>query len=224
MVLFFKFLLAKNNSVIFFVILNLFFISSCAYKNDFTFDDKILVKDSIYLVFRGTKTKQGFFARDFNIIDSLSSHIGIALYYKKRWRVFHISDYNDNFSDIRSHPTNVFFNIKKEKINYISLWGVKKLSATDVSRVKEDIIGYESKKVKFDKMFALDNKNKLYCSEFVNNVFTSLDSVKYKIPLTKRKLSGIYKQYFQKDTLIYYSVDSFHSNLQFYKIKEWYFE
>ena len=224
MVLSFKVLQTNKIRVAFFIIVTLFFISFCTNKNSFIFDDKILVKDSIYLVFRGTKTKQGFFARDFNILDSLSSHVGLALYYKKGWRVFHISDYNDRFSDIRNHPTNVFFNIKKEKINYISVWGIRNLSFADVSRIKKDVIGYESKKIKFDKVFVLDNKNKLYCSEFVNNIFTELDSVKYKIPLTERKLSGLYKQYFQKETLLYYSVDAFHLNSSFYKIKEWYFD
>lgn len=190
-------------------------------QKPFKLDKKKLKIDSVYLAFRGTNTKQGFFAKDFNIRDTSSSHVGLLLNIKNTWKVFHVSDFNDVTSDLKCENVDVFFDVEKEKIIYAGIWGINQISDSNLIVLKNELNLALKKKIKFDKSFELNNSNKLYCSEFVNLMLLKIDPYKFNIPLNKRVLKGIYKQYFQKDSLIYYSVDAFHFNNNFYKINDW---
>jgi len=212
--------LRKN---IIYVAICLFYLLSCnSNKKNFWSEIK-LKQDDIYIVFRGTDTKQGFFARDFNIKDTLSSHVGLLLFDKNNWFVYNVSDFKDNLSDFRKQSIEDFFDLEEEKISSASLWKIE-LDSSPTKHLSEILKEYESLNIKFDKYFTLKDSSKLYCSQFMKEVLFQIDSVKFNIKTRKRELKGIYKTYFQKDTLEYYPVDVFQLNKNIKKIKEWSFK
>jgi len=184
------------------------------------FDSLKLDTKSAYLVFRGTDTKEGFFARDFNIKDSLSSHVGIAISIDKSWNVYHVLENENSTSDYNKDSFKRFLNKKQNEVFYYSLWELKTLTDDKIEILKNILNQYESKQVVFDRSFSKDS-TKLYCSEFVCEVLKTVDSVMYDFKYFKRELKGVYKTYFNKDTLEYYPVDMFKYNQNFSKIHEW---
>lgn len=179
---------------------------SCTYSNNSIINFETLNKEKSFIIFRGTKTKQGFYARDFNIKDTLSSHVGLLMFKKGiGWRVFHVSDYNDIVTDFREMSIVSFLN-EEEKITSASVWEV---NISKRIKLLNELESYHSKKIIFDKYFSLKDSTRLYCSEFVCNVLKKVDSSKYNYPFEQRELKGIYKTYFRRDTLKYYPVDIF---------------
>jgi len=193
-------------------------------KNLFWKDAK-LNEDQVYLVFRGTKSKEGFFARDFNIQDTLSSHVGLLIRDKTNWSIFHIANFkHKNVSDLKKQSFQVFFDKKKEDINYVSFWKIINIDSIEVKQIKKELNKYLSKFIKFDKLFTRQDSTKMYCSEFVYKILHQVDSTNFNFKTHKRKLKGVYKTYFKKDTLEYFPVDVFQKNENIKKIKEWYFK
>ena len=97
------------------VILIYLFCASCQNKNDKFFDSIELDTEKVYLVFRGTNTKEGFFARDFNIKDTLSSHVGFTLFNTTTWNVFHVLENKNDTTDYNIESLDDFLNIKRNR-------------------------------------------------------------------------------------------------------------
>jgi len=194
-------------------------------SNNLFWKDVQLNENQVYLVFRGTNSKEGFFARDFNIQDTLSSHVGLLISDKANWSVYHIIDFkNKNSSDLRKQSIKEFFDSKKENITYVSFWEVNNLDSFKAKQIKKELNNYLSKFIKFDKLFTLKDSTKMYCSELIFKVLHKADSINFNFQRHKRKLNGIYATYFRKDTLEYYPVDIFQKNKNIRKIKEWHFK
>ncbi|MBN2868963.1 MAG: hypothetical protein JXK08_09845 [Flavobacteriaceae bacterium] len=194
--------------------------------NNISFIDKYgldINREKQYLVFRGTKSKEGFFARDFNINDSLSSHVGFLSYVNDNWVVFHVSNFKNKISDLKKDCLDQFFEPKNEEVFYGSLWEIT-VSDNFKNRVVKEIENFESKKVIFDKSFSLNDSTKLYCSEFIVKLLEKSDSINFKFNTHNRQLKGIYKTYFRKDSLKYYPVDVFQDNKRINLIREFYFK
>ncbi len=86
-----------------------FLFCSCIEKKT-TFINEVTLNDNYaYLVFRGTNTKEGFFARDFNLHDTLSSHIGIAVYENNTWKVYHVLNSKFKKNDLIHDELKHFF-------------------------------------------------------------------------------------------------------------------
>ncbi len=113
--------------------------SGCSkdYKNQLIRIDQN--KDKVYLIFRGTNTKEGFFARDFNIKDTLSSHVGILIHNQPNWYVYNVSDFKDDSSDYKKQKIEDFFNFKKENIFYASLWKIEGLDFLKKEKLRTDL-------------------------------------------------------------------------------------
>lgn len=184
--------------------------------NEFRLNEK-----KIYLVFRGTDTKEGFFAKDFNIKDTLSSHVGFALSKNSKWEVCHILENNNQFTDFNIETLEEFINKKDDSVYYFSFWEINNLNIGEVEILKNTAYQYKTKKIKFDKHFSDKDSLELYCSEFINKVLNKVNPNKYNFKFHKKELKGIYKVYFKKDTLEYYPVDMFQYNSSFTKIFEW---
>ncbi|MCF6350256.1 MAG: hypothetical protein L3J23_04385 [Flavobacteriaceae bacterium] len=194
-------------------------------SNSLFWKDVQLNEDQVYLVFRGTKSKEGFFAKDFNIRDTLSSHIGILINDKTKWEIYHIIDFKDkNRSDFRKQSLKDFFDSKKEDINYVSFWEIDNIDSNEFQQIKKELNYYLAKFIKFDKLFTLEDSTKMYCSEFIFKVLHKVDSINFNFQTHKKKLNGVYATYFRKDTLEYYPVDVFQNNKNIRKIKEWNFK
>ncbi|HNQ26383.1 MAG TPA: hypothetical protein PKL92_00495 [Aquaticitalea sp.] len=201
----------------------IFCLFSCKNKTSDFWNNAQLEETNAYIAYRGTETKQGFFARDFNLKDTLSSHVGILLYDEDNWLVFNVSDFKDGGSDFRKQNIRDFYGLAEEKINSASLWRID-LDSTEVMKLKMLIHTYESRFINFDRYFTLNDSTKLYCSQFVKDVLVQTDSSNFHFEPVKRALGGIYKSYFRKDTLEYYPVDLFQSNDRIKKIGEWTFK
>lgn len=184
----------------------------------------LLDKETVYLVFRGTDTKEGFFARDFNIKDSLSSHIGLMVYNHENWVVYNVSDFKDGLSDLKRQKLDEFYDIQKENIKYASIWRLNNVDSLNTIKLIRLLQKYEERTIKFDRYFTLHDSTKLYCSQFIRDILFKTDSVNFNFKTEKRELMGIYKTYFRKDTLEYYPVDIFQTNSNIEMIKEWCFK
>ncbi|NRR93145.1 hypothetical protein HSX10_16330 [Winogradskyella undariae] len=198
---------------------------SCNERNNhIDFNDFNFSKDNTYLIFRGTNTKQGYFAKQFNIKDSLSTHVGILQFKDSEWLIYNVSDFKDNFSDFKTQNLNEFLTCRDGKVLYLSVWTIKGNDLKETRLITSVLKEYKKNKIEFDRYFSLNDSTKLYCSEFVNIVLKSVDSTKFNFKPIKRELKGVYKTYFKKDTLNYYPVDIFEFSPHIIKKKEWYFE
>lgn len=175
--------------------------------------------DKIYLAYRGTQSKIGFLVRDFNIVDTLSSHIGILVFENEGPYVYNIADFNDEGSDLRKQEVSDFFYPENETVFYSSVWEVK-LNREEKKKVCKILNCYLLKDIKFDKRFELDKPERLYCSEFVYKVLFELDSDRFDFTPHKQRLKGVYKSYLQKDTLVYFPADIFQLNKSIVKVSE----
>lgn len=199
----------------------LFCLFSCGQKINPIFDEVKWDKSSVYIAYRGTNTKQGFLARKFNTSDTLSSHVGIMVFYENQWKIYNVADFKDERSDFKGQLFNEFYNLKEEYIFYASIWKVS-LTKPELEVLLEEIRRTQSQRISFDKAIDLSNgENKLYCSEFVVNVLKKVNLSKFNIKPRKKKLFGAYKTYFRKDTLEYYPPDIFQSNPYTKKVNEW---
>lgn len=187
---------------------------------------KGVVSDStqVYIAYRGTNTKQGFLANDFNMKDSLSSHVGLLLSKNNNWQVYNVIETKDSLSDFKEQSLEQFYDVDKEKIFYASFWKIKHIDSLNLSKLKKLIGIYEAKNIIFDKSISLNDSTKLYCSEFIRNILYETDSTLFDINPVKIGLKGLYKAYFRSDTLEYYPVDIFQQDSNFSKVKEWNFE
>lgn len=198
---------------------------SCIEPRQTSYWKEITLNDNnIYLAFRGTKSKEGFFARDFNIRDSLSSHIGFLLKEKNDWYVYHVLNFKDGASDLRRHEASLFFIPTGEKLNYAAVWTMTDVDSLEFRLLKKGIHNYLSKFIEFDRSFTLSDSTKLYCSEFIFKVLMESDIQLFNLKPRTIKLSGFYASYFRKDSLEYIPVDLFQTSKQFHKLKEWIFD
>jgi hypothetical protein len=179
---------------------------------------KKLNKNSSYLIFRGTETKQGYYARSFNISDSINSHVGILLFSNKSWSIYNVSDFRGKRNDLQVQTLNQYLNCKDGKVTSISIWRINAKENFNKFLLKE-IEKMMNNDIVFDKAISLNNE-KLYCSEFVANTINKIDN-SFKILPLKKKLKGLSKRYFKKKYLEYYPVDIFQYHCKFTKIKKW---
>jgi hypothetical protein len=81
----------------------------------------LLNEESIYIVCRGTGSKGGMIARDYNLKDTLVSHIGIGLLFDKELIIFHVTDQvrsSENAFQIASIQS--FIDVADN--NFFSIW------------------------------------------------------------------------------------------------------
>lgn len=52
--------------------------------------ENILDENKAYLLFRGTKTKEGIVSSSYNVFNSRASHVGFLFFVNEKWVVYHI--------------------------------------------------------------------------------------------------------------------------------------
>lgn len=184
-------------------------------------NDSLLNTQKVYLVFRGTNTKEGYLASNFNIKYKKASHVGIAVFINNKWKIYHvINSVDKEKKDFRASDFITFFNDSEENIKHASVWEINHLRNSERIDLITEIKRYESLPIVFDKSFSLDS-TKLYCSEFINNVLFKINKNKFKFKIHKKKLNSIQSKILKRDTLYYYPVDVFQLNRNINIIKEW---
>lgn len=180
-----------------------------------------LAKEKTYLVFRGTNTKQGDIARDFNLSDRKSSHVGLAVFDSEEWRITHIVNTDNPTSDLKSDTFASFLHQGTEKVFYTSIWEIDNLNQNEQKNLRLSLKKYHKKQFKFDRWFMVKDDHQLYCSELIQKILTEINPDKFKFELHKKKLKSFYATFLRRDTLSYYPVDIFQKHKYFKLVKEW---
>ncbi len=175
-----------------------------------------LNKDSVYLIFRGTESKEGGLAKKFNLSHKKVSHVGVLLFYQDKWNVFHVLNHYVNQSCFRMENVESFLNIKEENIDYISIYHAMSFDKREAVTKAEEIM---KENVSFNYRFSTDMKTELYCSQVVVKILeNSIQKFNY---YEKAIENPQYKIFIKKDTISYYPVDMFFHDERFRKKYEW---
>lgn len=134
-----------------------------------------------YIIARGTKSKQGFIAKQFNIINDSITHIGIGIKYKNEFNIFNVNAIrNKNALTIESFES--FIN--QEDLTYFGIWKIE-IDNNQFNSLKNYLEQIADKYINFDYDFLIgNNENKLYCSEFIWLVTNEL-GIDFKFDLKK---------------------------------------
>ncbi len=194
---------------------------SCKSKHSY---EDILKNEKIYLVFRGTATKEGFLSREFNLKNSKPSHVGIAVF-DNSWKIYHVLHSPSNTSALKIETFNQFLNTEEMKILNASVWEIKDIKKSQRQIIINELKNLKSKNVIFDRAFLLDNGSfNLYCSELVNDILHKTDSKRFNFEIKTSKLKPVYSKFLRRDSLRYYPVDVFQYNKNITLIKDWDFD
>lgn len=163
---------------------------------------------SLFLVCRSTKSKQQIIATDFNLKDSLITHVGLGIIENEILQVVNVSNFklNVNKSALIKESFSSFIDLKD--ISYVSIWKLE-ISKKQLIKLKIILNSYSSKIIKFDNFFVLDEKNELYCSEFVFKVLQELNSNKIKFEPIRKELNDFYAKALRRKHITYIPVDFF---------------
>lgn len=179
---------------------------------EFEFEENV-----IYLVVRGTDSKAGWIAKEYNQTNKDATHIAIGVWEENEFRVFHVSDElsgrGDNLFD-----ENIFDFVSRDDLLYMSIWKINHINSHTVNGIKVSLKNSIQKTQNFDKEILIGN-NSFYCSEYVNEILERNEVSFFK--KEKIKLQGIPKSFLGRDTLEYYPVDGFMKNDRVQKIFEW---
>jgi hypothetical protein len=180
-----------------------------------------LTDNSIFIFTRSTLSKIDYIAKDFNISDTLSTHVGLGLLTTEGFKIFNVTnDKNPNDSALICESLESFIAI--DDIKYYSVWEAK-LSDKVVKKISEILDKYSKLKIEFDYEFNILDDNKLYCSEFVLSVLQKANPNKFYFKPLKKDLNQFYERALSRSRFEYIPVDFFTQLNHFKKIDERYY-
>ena len=198
----------------------LIFSQLAAQRSNYLFIDReklSLRENTIYIFCRGTSTKAGMIAHQFNIADTNITHVGIGYYHNGSCNIYHVADNAAPGKTALTIDTLESFIIPGEAY-FFSVWEADN-TATQFNAFKKSLKGMEKRKVIFDAFFNISKDDTLYCSEFCALVFEGLKQQKYSFRPRQLVLNNrLYETYLQRKVLVYYPVDFFESNKHFQRI------
>lgn len=166
-------------------------------------------ESSIYILGRSTTSKRRIIARDFNIQNPLLTHIGIGLYQHQRLRIYNITNLISNPEDsaLRIETIHDFVDLKD--IEYFGIWELT-LSEIEITKIKLTLSELITKTIIFNDDFKFNNRNHLYCSEFVYLIIKEIESLNIgNSMIVKKKLNSFYSRALKREYLEYIPVDFF---------------
>ncbi len=176
--------------------------------SSFSQEKESVEENCIYIFTRSTTGKKGFIAEDFNIRDSISTHIGVGFIKKGKFIIYNVDNVkkSKHQSSLIREDYSSFINLND--IYHSSIWQYK-VTTSKMNELHDVLKSFENNIISFDKEFKLNNsESNLYCSEFVFLVLEKLDIAKTFIPV-KKDLSGFYQNILKQTTLEYIPVDFF---------------
>lgn len=176
--------------------------------------NKIIKKDCIYLIFRGSDSKYGRVITEFNQYNRFENHVGVLVYQEKNWFVFHYID--TKLEGVFKEKLDLF--ITHKNITRYSIWKIEDFCYDQNPRTFLNDKKFNT--IKYDMDFSLNN-NDLYCSEFVTLFLEDVDSIRFNFIPQKIKIGNILGAFFGRDTLEYYPVDIFQTHPDIIKVYEW---
>ncbi|RYG47863.1 MAG: hypothetical protein EOO01_14260 [Chitinophagaceae bacterium] len=155
----------------------------------------------IFFLGRASTVKSSLIAKEFNITDSLISHVGIGIIEHGALRIYHVEDKAGNAFSACTLDEFLSFGIF-----YYCVYSLP-LSSGSLERIVNLL--KEHPPVKFDKNLRLNNDD-LYCSEFAYQILTSVEPEKFlQPPVTKKVTDQFARSYLGRDSISYIPVDFF---------------
>lgn len=205
---------------VFIVLMGLCLTLGCSEKDSVPIP-KIPNEQVIYLVYRGTHSKQGVIARGYNIYNTKVSHVGVLIRCQKRWKVYHVINTQGSSSALVAESLHRFLENDGSNLFHASLWKIKSVHATGQHSVCDYVAQLNRGLVRFDYSFSENDPRQLYCSEFVYQALRRADSSYGQINPRTVPLNPIHAQFLQKDSLCYYPVDLFQTIPQAQLLWSW---
>ena len=176
--------------------------------------------DGIYLVYRGTHSKQGLIASSYNLSNPHVSHVGILLECQGHRKVYHVIDRHKSTSALVSDHLRDFLTTEAS-LFHASLWKVTLTDSIFMQRLCGFVDQLRRQGVRFDYSFSENDSTSLYCSEFVYHALVQADSCAFQLPLKRVQLPPVHAQFVQSDSLFYYPVDVFQTLSQVQRVWSW---
>ncbi len=181
-----------------------------------------LDKASAYVILRGSDTKLGGFAKQYNNSNIPATHIGLLISTNDSLTVYHVNtEKNSKQSHLIVESLKDFSFSEEESYLYLSLWKIKGFTTSEILKMKNQIRKFDSLHIMFDYKFNFEDDKKMYCSEFVYKTLTSIDSLKFFIPKSRKKVFESHRFFLKKDSLEFYPVDYFIPLQDIELIAEW---
>lgn len=193
-------------------------IFSCGEKKIVSED--LLNSDEVYLIYQGTKTKEGIVAKNFNLYTKKPSHVGVAIFNESHWEIFHVVNNNKDISALKIDSFKDFYMKESINVDYFSGYKISNLSDFEKEELKSELGLLNKEFIYFDLTFSENGNNRLYCSEMIVNIFKKINPEKFRFNSNKIKLNQFQSSYLGKDSLSYYPVDIFLNSLNLEKIFE----
>lgn len=178
-----------------------------------------LEQNSVYLFLRGSETKMGGYARQYNKFGGLASHVSLGVF-TDSLVLYHINTGNSNpfiIEDLKS-----FAHSPEESYNYFSIWKLKGMTPSKLDSIQAKIEYYKNANVKFDYRFNLEDQQALYCTEFVYQVVSPAIPELFDQMLHEKVVPKTHRFFLKTDTLTYIPADFFiHKTDQVEQVFEW---
>ncbi len=153
-------------------------------------------------------SKHNIIAGDFNIKDTLLTHIGIGYYDGNNLTIFNMSPTKTDSKGSNLIVEGLAEFIDYEDILYFAVYEVKADSA-EISKMKKLFNNYRNKVYLFDQQFVLFRNEALYCSELVAKTLFDVNPERFKIRPTIKKLNYFYSNMLKVNNFTYIPVDFF---------------
>ncbi|MEO6669580.1 MAG: hypothetical protein ABIN36_08915 [Ferruginibacter sp.] len=167
----------------------------------------------IYLFCRGTYSKVGMVAKYFNLMDTVSTHVGIGYLRKGKLAIYNVTTNSNTNNAFKIESLEEFTSM--DDIYSLQVWSIV-LNKSDRRKVYGYCSRFSHKVISFDYKFNTANDDTLYCSEFCANLLRYVNATKFNFAPNSKDISNtLFEVILNKKELIYYPVDFFQSNPYF---------
>ena len=173
--------------------------------------------EGYYLVLFETNSKIAPHLRTFNrIVGSRYNHIGLLVTKFPTNQLLHVHpDYRGTHNIIAQLGLHEFV---ANDAKICEIWQID-LTALEAQKLQHGLDSLSHcKTIHYDYAFDLGNNN-LYCSEFVYELFKSMNVKKFRFLVSKDKLQYPLNLLYRKDSITYIPVDFFKTNTHFTPVK-----
>ncbi|MDC7996680.1 hypothetical protein [Gilvibacter sediminis] len=174
-------------------------------------DSAVFQKENIYLLLRGSQTKMGGYAREYNRYGGLASHIALGVY-TDSLRIYHVNTRKSN--PMITESLTSFVTTEEKSYNYLSVWKLKGMTPNKLDSIQNAVNQLLNHEIKFDYKFNSNDENTLYCSEYIYKVLQPVSPALFKDAFYTKEVPRGHRFYLKTDTLHYLPADFILGNKQ----------
>ena len=180
--------------------------------------ERISLSDkSVYIFCRGTKSKAGIVAREFNVTDTVITHTGLGFVKGDKIFIYNVSDNKNTFESALIIDSLESF-IGSDDVHYLGVWKCD-INYKELLIAEKICTNYHNRKITFDRMFEISNDDTLYCSEFYELTLKQVNPVKFYFkPVAIEIKDPLMGAVLKRKNLVYFPVDFFLGNKYCHRI------